>query len=99
MFWVVLISIVGVVSGSIVLAQNDGSITSAIDSAEADAGFGTNLFLGLAQNLYNNLGFEAGANVILGFESLPLWINLMLFIPMIFFTVFMLVVTLVPGVG
>ena len=98
-FWTVLISLTGIVSGSILLNANEGNISSALDSVSSEGGFFSVIFVWIANFLINTLGFEGIGTVYLGFASLPDWLNAMLFIPMVFMTVWVVVISLIPGAG
>ena len=98
-FFTVLSSIVGLVAGDLALAAQEDSIEDALSDIQSEGGFFTVLFVWVATFLIDTLGFEQLGLVYLGFASLPEWLNLMIFVPMVFMYVFALAIILIPGVG
>lgn len=99
-FWVVLLTITGLVASNITLEISEGDVTQALEDIDNESsGFFSTVFVSIATFMLNTLGFSNVAIVALGFGSLPEWLNAMLFIPLIFFTIYTLVISFLPTGG
>lgn len=95
-FWVVLLTLTGLVAGNIALSVSEGDVRGAIDQVQSESGFFAVVFVWVANTILDTIGFEGLAIVALGFGSLPEWLNFVLFAPLIFFTIYAIVVSLLP---
>jgi hypothetical protein len=100
MFWVVLITITGLVASNITLSLSEGDVRTAIeDISNEGGGFFSTIFVWIATTILNTVGFENVAVVALGFGSLPEWLNFILFTPLVAFTIYAIVVSFLPTGG
>lgn len=94
------------VSADITLSSTNQSLTNTINDARSDSGFISGVFLTLATTTIDSVddfGEDYGdaslmTRILIGFGTLPDWLNLMFAVLAIIFTL-TLIIAILPGVG